>query len=216
VQRWRKHGLPCDKPKPALRWRPRNQASYAYLFGIYLGDGYISKASTSPVLEIALDAKYPKVVGECVAAIWDVARIRARTCLRSSDLGTSVRVTAGGQIWALAFPQHGPGKKHRRTIELADWQQSIVGAFPRQFLRGLVHSDGARTMNRFQAQLADGPREYSYSRYFFTNLSPEIRGFFCASCDRLDIRWTQSSHKNIPVADRRSVAMLDSFIGPKS
>lgn len=36
------------------------------------------------------------------------------------------------------------------------------------------------------------------------------------SCDRLAIRWTRSSYKNISVADRRSVALLDSFVGPKN
>ena len=43
-----------------------------------------------------------------------------------------------------------------------------------------------------------------------------LRGLFCASCEQLGIRWTQSSYKNISVADRRSVAILDSFVGPKN
>jgi hypothetical protein len=54
-----------------------------------------------------------------------------------------------------------------------------------------------------------------YPRYFFTNLSDDILGLFCATCDRLGIRWTRSSHKNISVADRHSVGYLDSFVGPK-
>jgi len=29
------------------------------------------------------------------------------------------------------------------------------------------------------------------------------------------ISWTQSSHKNISIANRRSVELLDSFVGPK-
>jgi hypothetical protein len=32
----------------------------------------------------------------------------------------------------------------------------------------------------------------------------------------LGIRWTQSSFKNISIADRQSVAILDAFVGPKS
>ncbi len=28
-----------------------------------------------------------------------------------------------GRIWPLLFPQHGPGRKHDREIELVDWQQ---------------------------------------------------------------------------------------------
>jgi hypothetical protein len=67
-------------------------------------------------------------------------------------------------------------------------------------LRGLIHSDGSRVLNRFSVDLPKGGRrEYVYSRYFFTNLSADILGLFCATCDRLGIRWTRSSHKNISV-----------------
>jgi hypothetical protein len=91
-----------------------------------------------------------------------------------------------------------------------------VDRFPEPFLRGLIHSDGSRTVNRFSVALRDGSRTYAYPRYFFTNLSDDIRDLFCVSCERLGIRWTRSSNKNISVADRRSVELLDSFVGPKS
>lgn len=217
VQRWRQHGVPTrSRNRHPADWRPSNPASYSYLLGIYLGDGYVNKATESPVLEISLDARYPGIAEECTAAIWDVAQIRARTHLRPSARGTSLRVTAGSQVWPAAFPQHGPGKKHRRVIVLTDWQQAIVDRFAAPFLRGLIHSDGSRTINRFSVGLVTGRREYAYPRYFFTNLSAEIRDLFCASCERVGIRWTQSSHKNISVADRRSVELLDSFVGAKS
>jgi hypothetical protein len=58
--------------------------------------------------------------------------------------------------------------------------------------------------------------EYAYPRYFFSNLSADIRALFCEYCERLGIRWTQSNHRNISVAQRRSVELLDEFIGPKS
>jgi hypothetical protein len=71
-------------------------------------------------------------------------------------------------------------------------------------------------VNRFQIDSASGPREYAYPRYFFTNLSNDIQGLFCASCDQLGVRWTRSSYKNISVAHRQSVALLDAIVGPKS
>jgi hypothetical protein len=37
-----------------------------------------------------------------------------------------------------------------------------------------------------------------------------------ARTTRLGIRWTQSNHRNISVSHRRSVAILDGFIGPKT
>ncbi len=38
--------------------------------------------------------------------------------------------------WPCLFPQHGPGRKHMRRIELADWQQVIVEGHPGDFARG--------------------------------------------------------------------------------
>ncbi len=85
-----------------------------------------------------------------------------------------------------------------------------------EFLRGLIHSDGCRTVNRFKTKLPSGRvAEYAYPRYFFSNLSADIRGLFCEYCDKLGIRWTQSNHRNISVSHRHSVAALDEFIGPK-
>ena len=123
---------------------------------------------------------------------------------------------ASSTAWREAFPQHGPGRKHERPIQLADWQLWITTAFPRELLCGLIHSDGCRTVNRFKTKLPSGRvAEYAYPRYFFSNLSADIRGLFCEYCDRLGIRWTQSNHRNISVSHRHSVAALDEFIGPK-
>jgi hypothetical protein len=127
-----------------------------------------------------------------------------------------VRVVASSRRWPEAFPQHGPGRKHERPIVLVPWQREIVDAYPREFLRGLIHSDGCRTVNRFHTRLPSGRvAEYAYPRYFFSNLSSDIRGLFCEYCERLGIRWTQSNHRNISVSHRRSVALLDEFVGPK-
>ena len=112
---------------------------------------------------------------------------------------------------------HGPGRKHERRIELADWQLRITTAFPRELLRGLIHSDGCRTINRFKTKLPSGRvASYEYPRYFFSNLSDDIRGIFCEHCALLGIRWTQSNPRNISVSHRTSVALMDEFIGPKS
>jgi hypothetical protein len=216
VQRWRQCGAPtrscnhCDSD-----WRPIDPASYSYLLGIYLGDGYLNKASQTPVLEISLDSRYPGIVEECLTAIRNAAEVDARTHRRLTRQGNSIRLTAGSPIWLAAFPQHGPGKKHLRSIKLAPWQTQIVDRFPESFLRGLIHSDGSRTVNRFSVALRTGSRTYAYPRYFFTNLSADILNLFCLSCERLGIRWTRSSDKNISVADKCSVELLDSFVGPK-
>src|SRR5919199_2636498 len=124
-----------------------------------------------------------------------------------------VRVVGASRRWPEFFPQHGSGPKHQRRIVLEPWQREVVDRFPERFLRGLIHSDGCRTINRFKTRLPSGRvAEYAYPRYFFSNLSPGIRGLFCEYCDRLGIRWTQSNHRNISVSHRVSVARLDEFV----
>ena len=53
--------------------------------------------------------------------------------------------------------------------------------------------------------------EYAYARYFFSTLSGDIRGLFCAACEALDVRWTLSNPRNVSVAHRASVARLDAI-----
>ena len=141
-----------------------------------------------------------------------------RPCAHPTASAGSRRDRGGlSPIWPWILPQHGPGRKHNRPIILAPWQREIVDAHPRPFLRGLIHSDGCRTINRFKTNLPSGRvAEYEYPRYFFSNRSADIRGLFCEYCERLGIRWTQSNPRNISVAHRDSVAALDAFVGPKT
>lgn len=67
--------------------------------------------------------------------------------------------------WPCLFPQHGPGEKHKRTIELAGWQQVVVNHHTGDFVRGLFHSDGWRGVNRVRRPLSDGDRWHEYPRY---------------------------------------------------
>lgn len=127
------------------------------------------------------------------------------------------RVYSGWKLWPVIFPQTAPGKKHLRRIELAPWQWELVRHHRAQFLRGLIHSDGCRTVNRFKTKLPSGRvAEYEYVRYFFSNLSADIRGLFCTVCEEMGIRWTQSNHRNISVSHRDSVAKLEEIVGPKA
>ena len=125
-------------------------------------------------------------------------------------------VLASSHVWPAAFPQHGPGKKHERSIALAPWQAGITGGHPEALLRGPIHSDGCRSVNRFRTKLPSGRlAEYAYPRYFFTNLSVDIQRIFCECCELLGVRWSRSNARTISVSDRTSVAILDSSIGSK-
>jgi hypothetical protein len=199
-----------------LSWRPRDPPSYSHLLGLYLGDGHVVRYPRTYRLVVTCDAAYPGLVAACQASIASTAlprRVRSQP-----DPGRRcIRVVADSKRWPEAFPQHGPGRKHDRKIELADWQREIVDRFPREFLRGLLHSDGCRTVNRFKTTLPSGRvAEYAYPRWFFSNRSADIRGLFCEYCERLGIRWTQSNPRNISISHRVSVALVDSFVPAKS
>ena len=198
-----------------MSWTPPDRRSYSYLLALYLGDGCVIGRKRCRQLVIALDAAYPEIIEDCSAAV----HLLLLGCHvgRHRHMDTNcIRVVAASTRWPEVLPQMGLGRKHERQIVLAPWQREIVDAFPREFLRGLIHSDGCRTVNRFKTQLPSGRvAEYEYPRYFFSNLSADIRGLFCEYCDRLGIRWTQSNHRNISVSHRRSVALLDEFVGPK-
>jgi hypothetical protein len=84
-------------------------------------------------------------------------------------------------------------------------------------VRGLIHSDGCRVVNRFQTKLPSGRvAEYSYVRYFFTNMSADTRRIFSEHCELLGIRVTQSNHRNLTVSHRTSLAILERIVGPKT
>jgi hypothetical protein len=177
---------------------------YAYLLGLYLGDGCISRHRNGVyVLRISCCDAYPALMDECELAMSEV--LPNRVC-RNRRIGCT-EIVASSKHWPCLFPQHGPGPKHRRSIVLADWQQSIVDRFPAPFLRGLIHSDGCRTLNRVNAT--------AYPRYHFSNASADIRSIFGRSCDRLGVEWRQNNARNLSVARRTSVAILDEFVGPK-
>jgi hypothetical protein len=183
---------------------------------MYLGDGCVSSTGRTFQLVVACDAGYPGIIEECAASRMLTLLPRRVSC-NPHRVHRCVRVVGTSQRWPEAFPQHGPGRKHLRKIELADWQREIVDRFPQEFLRGLLHSDGCRTVNRFKTKLPSGRvAEYAYPRWFFSNRSADIRGLFCEYSDRLGIRWTQSNPRNISISHRAAVAQLDSFVPAKS
>lgn len=205
VGRWRRSWPPIE-----IHWRPAHQQSYAYLLGLYLGDGCLHVSQRGRVLmRICLDAGHRAVIDAAWAAM-QLSMPQARACVCPRKGARAVDVQGSTRLWLHAFPQHARGRKHERPIVLEPWQQDIVDRYSAEFIRGLIHSDGCRTTNRFTTRLPSGRvAEYAYGRYFFSNLSADIRGLFCSACDRLDVRWTQSNSRNISVAHRKSVALLD-------
>ncbi len=201
-------------PRPGARRRARTvdlvalpKPAYAYLLGFYLGDGTISRGPRGVYrLRIVCDSRYPNIIEECAAAM--AAVMPQNRILVQKRPFNAVEINCSSKLWPVLFPQHGPGRKHTRKIALAPWQERAVERFPWQFIRGLIHSDGCRSINRVNGG--------EYPRYFFSQVSDDIRGLFCDACDFIGVQWRQNRWNEISVARRRSVELLDSFIGPKS
>lgn len=207
----------CPRCDPVPR-APEPAAAYAYLLGLYLGDGCISRQPRRRgyVLRIACADAWPGLIVACREAVKAVRPMNSVCVIQREGC---VMVTSYSQHWPCFFPQHGPGKKHERPIVLEPWQQQIVDAHPWDFIRGLIHSDGCRITN-WTTRIVGGERKrYEYPRYFFTNTSADIIRLFTDALDRVGVEWkpARRSRKtvNISIARKASVALMDQHIGPK-
>jgi hypothetical protein len=167
-----------------------------------------TSSSVPERLSIYQDARYPHLVSLAGTAIDRVLPPGRHYFTFARD--GCMEVCGYWMHWTCVFPQHGPGVKHRRTIRLEQWQQQIVRRFPRQLLRGLIHSDGCRVINRVRK------RRYTYPRYLFTNTSTDILQIFRDTCDAIGVPHRDTKPTTISVARRVGVATLDTFIGPKA
>ena len=123
-------------------------------------------------------------------------------------------VKSTSKHWPCLFPQHGPGRKHTRKIELEKWQLAIVQQYPGEFAKGLFHSDGWRGVNRVRRGLVDGDRWYEYPRYLFKNESMDILRLCGEALDQLAVAWRYSRRNTISVARREAWRGWMSSSGP--
>lgn len=179
---------------------------YAELLGFYLGDGHISDMGRTQRLRISLDTRHPRIVAEVVDLV--------RRCFPDNRVGlatrdegrTSVVYVYSTHLGCL-FPQHGPGVKHHRRIELEAWQRRLVDEAPWAFLRGLTHSDGCFFINR--------TGRYAYLSVDFCNASIDVRELFAAACDRVGVRCRRTGRR-VRIYGREGVREFAAFVGLKS
>jgi hypothetical protein len=220
---WRDHPQKQDRFQHAYCPRcavpsvvPEPASDYAYLLGLYLGDGCISVSGRPEkgiwILRVACADAWPGLLAECkqtMSALHPgnkVGTVQSEGC---------AYVYSYSKHWPCLFPQHGPGVKHERKIDLAPWQRTITRQHPGRLARGLFHSDGCRFTNRVRRPLADGDHWYEYPRYMFTNESKDILSICGETLDLLGVDWRYSRRNTISVARRAAVARLDEFVGPK-
>jgi hypothetical protein len=185
--------------------------AYVYLLGQFLGDGSLAHSGKGVYrLFLSCCATYPDILEEYRQAI--------RAVLPNNAVGQRskpgcIELLGYSKHWPCLFPQHGPGRKHQRSIVLEPWQvQLALDSHPDKLIRGLIHSDGCRCINRIRK----GGKEYEYVRYFFANRSTDIQALFLEACTRLGVEARPNNTYSISVARRESVARLDEIVGPKS
>jgi len=220
IRRWRRlyqrRGLPRGQahttvPCPKCTSASLDGPAYAELLGWYLG-GYLSRGRRGVWnLHVYNDALYPDVnahIADLMRSVKPGGRPHTRL------LPGCVATTTGWKHWPCLFPQHGPGRKHERTIALEDWQRDLVALHPGDFLRGLFHSDGSRTRNWATQVVGGTVKRYDYPRWEFVNRSDDILGLCCWALDLCQIAWRRPRVNAIAVSRRDAVQTLDVLIGP--
>jgi transcriptional regulator with XRE-family HTH domain len=184
---------------------PRDE--YVYLLGMYLGDGHISPGPRAHRLRFSLDAAYPQIVSACASALERLLTGKS-AWVKHRRTSRCVDVVMYSKHWPCLFPQHGPGRKHQRSIVLEPWQRDLLAEAHRSFLRGLIHSDGCRVVANDRGRPS--------VRYHFLNKSEDIKSLFCESLTALGLSWTRPSKRDVAVYRKADTAFLDGFIGPKA
>ena len=218
VRKWRTGsrrapGRERKRDCPRCSGRPLDEPAYAYLLGLYLGDGCLTRGRRDVyALSIACCDDWPGLLAAAKSAMSAVMPTSSVFSVRRIGM-TEVKSTS--KHWPCLFPQHGPGRKHLRKIELADWQRVIVERYPGDFARGLFHSDGYRGVNRVCRRWDGAEHWYEYPRYLFVNNSADILRLCGETLDRLGAEWRFSKPNTISVARKEAVARLDKVVGPK-
>lgn len=195
----------------AIKWgfespHQHQQRAYAYLLGAYLGDGYIATLPRTHVLRVSLHRKQTAVIADVTAAIEAVLPDRhVWTYERHASLVTEVSCYFVN--WPLVFPQHGRGRKHKRSIVLEDWQRATVTSFPGDFVRGLLDTDGCR-----HRRLVNGK---DYPAYTFSNRSDHIHDLFHWACQLIDVRARRATQVSSSIARRPDVARIDAIMADR-
>lgn len=196
IRRWRRlyqrRGLPRGQRHtsarcPRCHGAPLHRAAYAELLGWYLGDGYISSGRRGVWnLHIYNDDSYEDL-NRHILELMRLVKPGGRPHTRGKS--GCVVSTISWKHWPCLLPQHGPGRKHERSIVLEGWQRGIVEEHPGDFLRGLFHSDGSRTNNWASRAVAGNTKRYDYPRWEFVNRSDDIIGLCAWALDLCAVAW---------------------------
>jgi hypothetical protein len=209
IRDWRRHpraveSCPrCWRATRRVRFTP---ADYAELLGLYLGDGHISVLARTERLRIFLDRRHSTIVDDAEALLRRAFPENRVGRVHPARMQMEVVYVYHGHLSCL-FPQHGPGKKHHRRIELESWQRAHVHTAPWAFIRGCIRSDGCVFMNR--------TGKYEYRSYCFDNRSADVRELFIDACGLVGVE-VRPSRTSVRIYRRPSVALMLEHVGVKN
>jgi len=206
IKRWLKKGYSIKKKNFSLDFSEDKKENYSYILGLYLGDGHIVKAKRVYKLGITLFSEDLNIINRCRQAL-EIVFNENKISQRKRKNARAVEVYVYNKYLPLIFPQHGAGKKHNRRIILEPWQNEIVEKYTKEFVKGLIDSDGCVFVRQ------NG--NYRSKAYQFTNMSEDIKSLFCWGCNLLGVQYSKPYFNRIEIARRDDVEKLDSLLGSK-
>ena len=115
--------LRCFRCLPDVQ-NPTDPAAYAYLLGLYLGDGHLAISPKVPVLRIACTDSYPNLIDACEAAMLAVLAARVQRIPKRG----CVSVESSGSTGRACSRSTGPGGS---TSDQSSWPTGSAISLPR-------------------------------------------------------------------------------------
>lgn len=167
---------------------------YAFILGVYLGDGYIVKTHRQNVFKIRIfcDVKYKNILEEISESL-EILFPNSKSLRRQHTSKNCIEIYLYSSHILKLFPQHGEGRKHQRPIVLEDWQKDIIDEYHIEFLKGLIYTDGSFYLSQNKYECCN-----------FTNKSKDIIELCSNAMRKLDI-----NHK---IRTRNSESLYYSYI----
>jgi len=177
---------------------------YAYVLGLYLGDGCIYTHPRTYRLRIFLNSIKDKEVIDVATKSLRILFPKNKISNYKQLKADCVEVSVYNKHLVEYFPQHGKGIKSGRDVSLTSEQSWVMTPqYVKYLICGLLDSDGCRYLydNRSNWQL--------------TNKSEDIINTFCEGLDILDIFHTKQQKScgsyNVFIRRRNTVEQIDSI-----
>lgn len=190
--------------------------AYAYILGIYLGDGCITLQDEKKKiyrLRITCDAKYPNIINQISDSLKLIMPANKIGFIKRYYQGhlSCIDISCYSKLWSDIFSFYRVGRKHTYSIELENWHKEVIKSCTKDFWIGLYQSDGSRFYNKQSKQI----------EYNFTQKSTDITNLFCWACDILNIGygayWCPSrAAYTVSIVKSMDVANIEKFAKPKS